>query len=479
MRPPASNPLPVVPIDDPPDVLPADPPRRVVLEVLPASEQAPPVAVQPLPDALPALPGLRDTLRPFYWMYTAFEWAFGIPCLIVALAVLSVIPVVQFVTLGYLLEVSGRIARTARWRDRLPRGLTGFGLYLGQLLLRLGSCFIGVRQAARLGYFVLGAWLLLLPLRFVSSYALSAQLIDPDGPTARAWRIGLIVLTMLTAALILPALFLMLLFCRALAAWWHGEPFVLLGRLRHGYSEARDAVWEFVVSLRLPYYLWLGFRGLFGTLAWLVVPITLIVLGRLIGQQGTQQAGGVGFLVGFAGAVMLMFVVVQLPFLQVRFAAENRFLALFEWDRVVRQFCRAPLAFAIACIAVLVFALPLYLLKIEVGPREATEVPGQAFLYQARLLLLDETLFTRFPELVFIVFILPARVLSGWAYARSVRCRFRWWNYGLIPVAFATTLPVVAFYVLAVFLSQYTSWKGLASLYEQHAFLLPVPFVGM
>ena len=34
-------------------------------------------------------------------------------------------------------------------------------------------------------------------------------------------------------------------------------------------------------------------------------------------------------------------------------------------------------------------------------------------------------------------------------------------------------------YVLIVFLAQYTSWGGAASLYEQHAFLLPVPFVQM
>ncbi len=34
-------------------------------------------------------------------------------------------------------------------------------------------------------------------------------------------------------------------------------------------------------------------------------------------------------------------------------------------------------------------------------------------------------------------------------------------------------------YVLVVFLAQYTSWGGASSLYEQHAFLLPVPFFNM
>ena len=37
------------------------------------------------------------------------------------------------------------------------------------------------------------------------------------------------------------------------------------------YTEPRDAVWDFTVSLRLPYYFWLGARGYAGALAWLAV----------------------------------------------------------------------------------------------------------------------------------------------------------------------------------------------------------------
>jgi hypothetical protein len=43
----------------------------------------------------------------------------------------------------------------------------------------------------------------------------------------------------------------------------------------------------------------------------------------------------------------------------------------------------------------------------------------------------------------------------------------------------AEALPIEAFYVLIVFFTQYTSWNGVFSLYEQHAFLLPIPFFGM
>ena len=40
-------------------------------------------------------------------------------------------------------------------------------------------------------------------------------------------------------------------------------------------------------------------------------------------------------------------------------------------------------------------------------------------------------------------------------------------------------IPVALFYVLVVFLAQYTSWGGAWSLFDQHAFLLPVPFLSM
>jgi len=40
-------------------------------------------------------------------------------------------------------------------------------------------------------------------------------------------------------------------------------------------------------------------------------------------------------------------------------------------------------------------------------------------------------------------------------------------------------LPTGLLYALIVFFTQYTAWQGIWSLYEQHAFLLPVPFLNM
>ena len=106
--------------------------------------------------------------------------------------------------------------------------------------------------------------------------------------------------------------------------------------------------------------------------------------------------------------------------------------------------------------ALLLAAIPLYLLKIEMIPREAAWLPS----------------------LVFVLFLAPARLLTGWAYARSGRRdRPSHWFFRILG-RFAI-IPAAAFYVLIVFLAQYTSWGGVATLYEQHAFLLPVPFLNM
>lgn len=363
----------------------------------------------------------RSLLRAAGAIASAWEWLFGLATILVGLAVLAATPLLQFLSLGYLLEAGGRVARTGRLREGL----------------------IGVRPAARVGSIVLGTWLMILPLRLIASLAGSAEIIEPGGPVAKGWRIGLLIATILMTAHIIAA-------CSRGGRlhhflWPFTTPFWLIKRLWRGgyYAEARDAVWDFVIALRLPYYFWLGLRGFVGAMLWLAPPITLLALGRIAP------------IVGVLGALVLGIVLLYIPFLQMHFAAENRFSAILEFRTVRNRFRRAPCAFAFAFLVTLAFAIPLYLLKIEMIPREAAWLPS----------------------LVFIVFIYPARLLTGWAYAWSGRREmprhwfFRW-------AGRLSMVPVAAFYLLIVFFSQYAAWEGVWSLYEQHAFLLPVPFLG-
>lgn len=345
------------------------------------------------------------------------EWLFGGAALVVGLSILATYPLTQWLSLGYLLEASGRVARTGRLRDG----------------------FIGFRKAARLGTIVLGVWLVMLPLQFSSNMAAAARLIEPGSPADRGWSMALVVLTVLAVLHII-------------GACWRGgrlrhflwpRPIVTLRRLarRAAWREARDSTWQFLAGLRLPYYFWLGLRGFVGGVAWLAVPITLLAAG--------QKAPAVGFL----GAGLLMWVLLYLPFVQTRFAAENRFRAMFEVAGARRLFRRAPLMFWLSLVCTLAFAVPLYLLKIEMVPREAAWLPS----------------------LFFVVFIYPAKLLTGWSCglaARRTRNR-HWLTRQFVRLAM---IPVVGLYVFIVFFTQYTSWHGVASLYEQHAFLVPVPF---
>ena len=422
--------------------------------------------------------GDAKTAWPKSWPFIAWycfcwtlEWMFGLASVIGCLAVLAAVPILNFISLGYLLEASGRVARSGRVRE----------------------AFIDMPKFARIGSLIAGTWLWLWLPRFVSTLAMDAWLIDPGSASARAWRVGLIVTTVLVIGHILLAwysggrlrhffwpflapfqLAAKLLFggvigpvlkpavaslwpsfaedlynTRPLSEWF--PPAILAAGLRRGriYVQARDAVWDFAVSLRLPNYFWLGLRGFAGAIAWLIVPSLMLM-------AGTSGAGGLSILIGFIGAAIMTPVLLILPFLQTHFACENRLTAMFEVRAVCRQFVRAPIAFLAALTATLLFALPLYLLKIEPPPRE---------------LWWTLTIF-------FILFIYPARILAGWAVGRArKRAEPRFVLIWLFTAPLA--IPVILFYVFILFFTQYTSYLGPASLLEQHAFLLPVPFLAM
>ena len=299
-------------------------------------------------------------------MASAVEWLFGVVSLVLGLSMLAALPVVQFLSLGYFLESAARVARTGRLRDG----------------------FVGVRRAARVGGVAAGIWLSLVPAWLVGSYARSAELIDPGGESRCGWRIALVVVTVISLMHIAAS-------CARggrprhfLSPFVH--PFWLVRRLRQGglYSEARDGLWEFVAGLRVPYYFRLGLVGFRGDPG----------LARGAGDPDRGHRAGFPFW-GCLGHCFWRVIVPFLPFLQVRYAVEGRVSALFSRRAIRDRFRRAPWAFAFSLLVLLLAAIPLYLLKIEMIPREAAWLPS----------------------LVFVIFLAPARLLTGWAYARSGR----------------------------------------------------------
>ena len=368
-------------------------------------------------------PPPRSLLLRIPWTVCSWlDWCFGFASLLIGLAVLATIPILQFLTLGYLLEAGARVARTGRLRNG----------------------FIGIRQTSRIGSIALGTWLLLWPARYVSNIWYSSRLIDANSSETAGWQLFLIILTIISVAQIV-------------WAWFRGgklhhffwpAPIRLIRELFRGgkYVRCRDAVWEFFTSLRLGYYFSLGWRGFLGAFIWLFFPILLFI-------GATSFPPEMRPLAGLAGVILLFFVFLHLPFLQMNFAVEGKLASMFDTQRIRHLFRRSPLAFCIALTITLTFALPLYLLKIELTPKEVFVLPS----------------------LVFVVFIFPARLLTGWAMGRAYR-HPKPRNFVVRWISRILGISVVGAYILFIFFTRYTSWHGHWSLLEQHAFMVPVPF---
>lgn len=444
---------------------PHEPPAEAALELpVVAAEGIEPVVAERVPRSWPIY---------LWWLLCkTLEWLFGLASVVGCLAVLSAVPLVQFVSLGYLLEASARVARSGK--------------------LRHG--FIDMQKFARIGSLVFGTWIMLLPLRYLSTLAQDAYLVDPTGTSARLWRGGQLLCTALMLGHILlawysggklrhffwpflapfqlgaklvfgkiigpivrplvvgisPRLAEDLYIERPLSAWF--PPAILWAGLVRGkmYRRTRDAVWDFVASLQLPQYFWLGLRGFVGALTWLFIPAILLMGGT------TLPNGGLAFVSGWLGAFLLGIVVIYLPFAQTHMAVQNRFVEIFNLGEVRRQFSRAPLAWWLALTVTLLFAIPLYLLTIEATQREVTYLIN----------------------LFFVAFIYPARLVLGWAMGRSLHHKQP--RYFLIGwLARFAVIPVVLGYLIILWASQYTAWFGPFSLLVQHAFMVPVPFVGV
>jgi hypothetical protein len=315
-----------------------------------------------------------------------------------------------------------------------------------------------LRSAGRIGLAASAVFVAALPVQLLVHWESVAVLITPGSDQAGLLRAAAFLAAFAGVGYLLWAV------ARG-GRWYHFLWPQPLRWLREGwrlrtYRELPDRLWDFTASLQLPRFFWLGTRGAVGTLVWLI-PAMVIIAANRNGETGL--AGVVGVVALLALGVVLLY----LPMLQAHFAAENRLAALFQVGRVRRLFCYAPWCWLIAMtLGLVLLPIPLYLLKIEATPQEVVWLP----------------------TFVFVGFMLPARVAQGLALRRSrriaieygdgaVKPRGAWnlisrWTVRLLMPA------VVAIYLLFVTLSQYTSWDGLQTWVQQHAVLIPIPFLG-
>jgi hypothetical protein len=372
-----------------------------------------------LSETFPQFPNpLKHPLKAFAWIVRG---AFGIASLVLLLAVVAAIPVVNFLALGYLLEAEGRVARSGKIRDAFP--------LLG-LAPRIGSMALGI-----------GLWI--LPLILLAGYQADAVLIDHQSPTTSF----LTVLKPLLACLVAGHLCLCL--ARGGKLWhffWPLNGIWMIRRLRKGkyWEPAQENVRDFISRLQLRHHFSLGLRGYLGAMIWLVLPTALFATAR------TTEGGPV--LLTLLGGLCLIFVFSWLPFLQARFASENRLRTMFEIKAVIECFTKAPLVWFFATVVTFVLALPLYLLKVRLPPQDAMWLA----------------------TIVFIVSIYPARIVTGLAYGQAVRKeKLAWYDVGWL--CRTLMLLLLAGFVYLLFFTQGIGEHGKRTLFEHHAFLLPWP----
>jgi len=369
---------------------------------------------------------VRRSRRWYAWPFWGLGRCWDLLSLGVLLAVVAAVPVLQFASLGYILFAAGRLANGHPWRSALP----------------------GSRIAGKLGTFAMLATISWIPVYVLTDLAYSAQLLQPNSATARMWRIG---------AFTFAAAWVVHIGWAAMRGgrWWHflwPAPihFVrAIWRPSH-WSQSADRLYDLAARLQLVKLWWLGARATAGALLWTCVPVSLMIIGER--AQNFEAAP----LVGFIGAVAMMVVMLYLPLLQVHMAAKNRFTEIFNVIAIRQSFMRAPWFCALSLLVLCGLAIPLYLLRIEAAPSELVWVPS----------------------LVFVAFMLPAKLLIGAAlgYANKREKRRHWvsrWPAWLISVA------SVAIYVGALYIAQFIAWQGAYVMYFQHAVLVPAPLISV
>lgn len=403
---------------------------RLLLEQPPKLEPA--ARLDPAAMAVAAVLPVHEASRwkqlvciPFYLLARALD----LLSLLILLAFVAAIPVIQLVSLGYLLVAGARLADGRPWRQSLP----------------------GLRLAGRIGVFFMLTGLSSLPVLLTADLAYSARLLEPGSFVSAAWRIG---------AFLLMVAWLIHVGWAAIRGgrWWHfvwPAPLQFFSQFWRPamWSKASDQLYDLVSGLQLPRLWWLGARATVGALSWLVIPVSMMI----IGQRAQAE---IAPLVGLLGAILMAWIMFYLPFFQLLFAQSGSLKSFLAIAQVRRNYAFAPWAHTLGLVVLSTLAIPLYLLRIEATPSELTWLPS----------------------LFFASLMLPSKLMLGWAIGYSNRRQAKgvkrraWWIRAPAKIVGIAT---IGFYVGALYVAQLIAAQGAYVMYFQHAFLVPNPlFIG-
>ncbi len=378
----------------------------------------------------PRIPSLRrQPLQAIAWLLKAVA---GIISVIALFAVAASIPVVNLLAMGYLMEAQGRVSRSGKFR----------------------SAFYLLPAASRLVGIAIGTMLWLLPIRFLAAATRDAWLLGPNGTVAWLWTASLA-----TASLLIASHLLLAVSCGG--SWWSfvrplNNIRLLRTRLKsESYlHDAHLAIVEFLAAWHLPHLLWIGLIGFATAYLWLAGPAYFFT----ILDDLTSRIQVVGFV---AGSISLTLVLLWAPFMLAHVAATGNWRAMFEPRTVLRLAGRTPFRWAVATALLLgCSSLPLLyeaLFKIRIPPHDA-----------------------RWDIMVvFLVTVVPARILIGWVYHRATQREAREpsWLWRCWQLANGLALCVgVGWYAYFLNLASVGGELGSDAIWQFHAVLLPFPF---
>lgn len=412
-------------------------------------------------------PGIRHPLRSLFWL---IQVLLGIGFLLPLLAGLAAIPGLSLLSLGMMLDAEAEVGRSGRLRKGFP--LLAVSTRVGTIGLMVLLCLLpvfgaslvagGQETVSRLSGLSQNGWRIGTVVIQIIVFCFLLLAIASGGSFGRffwplrkraTFRIGVLVAVITLIALILggvnpaiPLLYAILwmigVVCR------NGKD--LYTWIRSGEYKVAVEYWaeELLDIFRPWYHFKLAVKGAVGALCWLVLPTLL-----LSSASGSPHENpGPTALLSVLGGILLIPVAAWLPLLQCHQAATGRFGAIFDVAAAREIICRVPIRWAVATILLYGLAVPLYLSKVVSFPVDAL------------------WLFTP----LFILVIYPTRILMGWVYGTGLRKRQRVTRMIRWPTK-VFMIPLLGLYGLILFVLPLISEAGPRAMFENHAFLLPVP----
>lgn len=403
----------------------------------------------------------------------AFRWVGGMFGVGFLLAWLATVPIVQFLTLGYFVEVTRRVIKSGRLRDG----------------------FLGAEHGWVVSKWMFGLAVTWLPLLAVSRMRYDAWLIDPLSTSYASWRVWEFVVFGLTVMhwigvgltggqlrhffwpLLVPWYLLTglvkrvlsvgwvqsiieqtlgVVFPKATAAYYRSVPLsnwfvpaVLWRHLRRGtlLSESSDRFWNWVATLRPGYYFSWGVGSLAGMAIWFVGPTLWLLIATRAANPAVE---GFGF---FLGLLHLFMTLQYYPLVHCRYCETGRWRSYWQWRQAASRYWYSPLRLCLAAALSLLLTFPLWLTRIAMIP------------YELWWLLSG----------LYVVLLGPVWLMWGWAWhhASTKPQSVTWvWGLSLMPIFWAVILGQLIFTLVSI----YTSWQGVFNILLHPTFNIPTPF---